>query len=366
MLTKFKVSGFKGFENELCFDLSAGNFEFNQDVVRSNYVDKAIIYGVNGCGKSSLGLAIFDLILHLTDKQKMFENYHVYLNQNGAEKASFEYTFLLNGKELIYRYEKKDVQILLNEHLFIDGKEVVFYDFEKEDGFSVLDGTQTLRFDSPDSKLSKLKFIYNNAILCDDEINNVFLAFMEFVNEMLLFYSLDEKRFQGLMLGSESIDHGIVSAGKLHEFEKFLHRAGIQEKLVSADINGIKTIFFQYKKGNIPLQIAASTGTKSLELFYYWYIKMSKASFVFMDEFDAFYHYELSELIVRELINLTGVQVIFTTHNTDLLSNDILRPDCYFLMNHEKITSVADSTRKEIRKAHNIQKMYKAGAFDES
>lgn len=33
----------------------------------------------------------------------------------------------------------------------------------------------------------------------------------------------------------------------------------------------------------------ASTGTRSLALFYYWYIRMKNASFVFIDEFDAFY-----------------------------------------------------------------------------
>lgn len=43
----------------------------------------------------------------------------------------------------------------------------------------------------------------------------------------------------------------------------------------------------------------ASTGTRSLALFYYWYIKMEKASLIFMDEFDAFYHFELAANIIR-------------------------------------------------------------------
>ena len=45
----------------------------------------------------------------------------------------------------------------------------------------------------------------------------------------------------------------------------------------------------------------ASTGTRSLALFYYWYICMEKASFVFIDEFDAFYHFELSESVQKRL-----------------------------------------------------------------
>ncbi len=53
-----------------------------------------------------------------------------------------------------------------------------------------------------------------------------------------------------------------------------------------------------------------------------------------------------------------------TTHNTDLMSNDILRPDCYFLIQDNQIKAISECTEKELRKAHNLQKMYKAGAFN--
>lgn len=86
-------------------------------------------------------------------------------------------------------------------------------------------------------------------------------------------------------------------------------------------------------------------------------------SFLFIDEFDAFYHHDLSKMIVETLKEI-GVQFILTTHNTSILSNDLLRPDCYFLMNKKKIKSLSNSTDKELREAHNIEKMYKAGAFN--
>ena len=40
-----------------------------------------------------------------------------------------------------------------------------------------------------------------------------------------------------------------------------------------------------------------------------------------------------------------------------------MRPDCYYLMNTRKIRSLAQCTEKELREAHNIEKIYKAGAF---
>ena len=58
------------------------------------------------------------------------------------------------------------------------------------------------------------------------------------------------------------------------------------------------------------------------------------------------------------------VQVFTTTHNTDLMSNDLLRPDCYFLLENNSIKAISELTEKELRQAHNLQKMYKAGAFN--
>lgn len=91
---------------------------------------------------------------------------------------------------------------------------------------------------------------------------------------------------------------------------------------------------------------------------------MEQASFVFIDEFDAFYHFELSESVQKRLGKISGVQIFTTTHNTDLMSNDLLRPDCYFLLKDNKIKAISDPTEKELRQAHDLQKMYKLGTFN--
>ena len=43
-----------------------------------------------------------------------------------------------------------------------------------------------------------------------------------------------------------------------------------------------------------------STGMSSLILIYTWLLQMDECSFVYIDKFDAFYHYELSEIIINE------------------------------------------------------------------
>lgn len=84
-----------------------------------------------------------------------------------------------------------------------------------------------------------------------------------------------------------------------------------------------------------------------------------------MDEFDAFYHTDLSMAVVRKILGIEDVQAVITSHNTDLLSNQLLRPDCFFKMEDNKIKAFSDLTPKALREAHNLQKMYKAGAFND-
>ena len=69
-------------------------------------------------------------------------------------------------------------------------------------------------------------------------------------------------------------------------------------------------------------------------------------------------------MIVRSLRDMP-CQAVLTTHNTSIMSNDLLRPDCYFIMSDADIKPMHQFTEKELRKAHNIEKMYRAGVFNE-
>lgn len=114
MLKKFSVRNFKGFNSEFVFDLGNTNsYAFNSEAIVNGIVNNALIYGHNGVGKSNLGLALFDIIGHLTDKNINLSEYkpHTYLNAiNGSKTAYFQYEFLF-GKDIVtYQYEKTDVR----------------------------------------------------------------------------------------------------------------------------------------------------------------------------------------------------------------------------------------------------------------
>ncbi len=366
MLKKFSVKGFKSFPDMLTLDLeSKNNYEYNPEVIKDGLVNKGIIYGFNGCGKSNLGLAIFDIIILLTDKHKGIEDYYPYHNLDIPQKepVEFEYTFLFEDSELVYRYEKKGIDSLVNEYVSIDGKECIRYDFVENTGYVRLKGAENLQISDSGSGISRVRFVRNNCILENTHENSVFKEFLHFVDNMLMFYSLETNRFRGLNNSPSSISAAIIESGRIQDFEGFLHENHIDMNLESGEEDGYPVLYAKYNNTRTDFFKVASTGTKALTLFYYWFIQMSKVSFVYMDEFDAFYHFELAENIVNKLKQLTDTQIIMTTHNTDLLSNDLMRPDCYFWMDGMSIKALSQTTEKELRKAHNLQKIFKAGGF---
>lgn len=365
MLAQFKVKNFKNFKTEITVDLeSIKNYEFNTDCIRNGLVNKALIYGPNGSGKSNLGLAVFDIVLHLSDKEKTIAKYIPYLNlESGMDYAEFYYKFRFDDHDVEYKYQKRNYDDLKSEEMFIDGKQILSYDYDKGSGGVLLQGTENLNKTLPDSKLSFVKYVSKNSVLAENTENEVFMQFIQFIDGMLLFYSLSDRMYQGFTLGSESISKGIIESGHLKDFEKFLSESDIEMHLIEKEIDGEKNIYVKYPHGEASFFKVASTGTSTLALFYYWYIKMEQTCFVFIDEFDAFYHFELSEKVINSLKVLTNTQIILTTHNTDLMNNDLMRPDCYFEIENGECNSLANRTNKELRKAHNLQKMYKAGAF---
>ncbi|NLB48420.1 MAG: ATP-binding protein [Erysipelotrichia bacterium] len=367
MLKKFSVENFKSFQNKFVLDLSKpGNYAFNQDCVRNEVVDKAAIYGINGIGKSNLGLAIFDIVNNLTDKIKLLSKYENFINFDSKQKyALFEYEFDFDGDGVIYRYRKSGVNDLIEETLWINEKKMLEYNYVSHTGFSYFPGSETLNLEN-ESPNSRVKYIMDTAILKADSQENMILnKFKSFVNRMLLFYSLRENNFIGYKDRTSTLDNMIINAGKVKEFEDFINSQGLNIRLTVVESPEGKKLYFKYKNGLAHYFQECSTGMISLILIFAWMLEISNCSFVFIDEFDAFYHYELAEKIIKELKKYTKTQIIVTTHNTDLMNNDLMRPDCYFVLTDEKIDSLNRLTEKDLRFAHNLQKMFKAGAFNE-
>lgn len=371
MLTKFSVSNFKSFNQDFVFDLSQANgYTFNEESVEEGIVENAIVYGRNGVGKSNLGLALFDIVGHLTDKEHGDIQYNFYLNAlNPLKEATFKYEFLIRGKKVVYEYKKRDHKLPVYERFCIDDKQLAFIDRQQSNQASIaFEGAESLNTEISNESLSLLKYIKNNSVLNKEKLDNlVFLDFYRYVDTMLFFRSLDGNIYLGLETGARNIQEDIIERNNVEDLNRFLNEAGVECKLTVQKKSEGSILAFDFDGKSIPFYNIASQGTKSLTLFYFWLQRLredKQVSLVFIDEFDAFYHHELSRLIVEELKKV-GVPFILTTHNTTIMSNEVLRPDCYFIMQKDSIKPLSKATSKELREAHNLEKMYKAGAFND-
>ena len=372
MLCKFAVRNFKSFNDWFSFNLSdVSGYDFNPQCIRDGVVNKALIYGHNGVGKSNLGLAIFDIVLHITDKFRSMQYYANYLNaQSPNAMAEFSYTFKLGNDFVNYEYGKVAPDSLVYERLSINDKKIIEYDRSVDPAARIdIAGTETLNKDLSQIKISIIKYIRSNAVIQDAPTETVLSAFFSFVDHMLLFWSLDTRTYLGYEVNATAnILVDIVEKGHLEQFKGFLQSAGLDSNIKLVEENGEKKLVFDFGNRAVDFYSSCSTGMRSLTLFYYWLQRVKyaneKPSFIFIDEFDAFYHLSLSKTIIQELIGVES-QVILTTHNTSLISNDLMRPDCYFLMYKDRIDPLSRLTDKELRFAHNIEKMYRAGAFGE-
>ena len=370
MLKEFKVEGFKNFEKELVFDLSkTRNYNFSENAIKDGIVKTGLVYGINGSGKSNLGLAIFDIILHLTDKEKTINLYDYYLNlTNSNTMAKFYYKFKFGNDILEYEYQKDKPQNLVSEVVKINNKLISEYDYLTNKFELNLEGTESLNKNLNGNNISFIKYINNNInpkpSTKQFKIKEIISTFLKFVDNMLLFSSLDGNFYQGFKKGGGSISEEIINRGKLKDFENFLRVTGIDYTLIEKEVGKEKRIYCKFRSGEVDFFEIASKGTCSLTLFYSRLIGLDEVSFVFLDEFDAFYHVNLAKRVVEELLKL-NVQAILTTHDTTIMTNDLLRPDCYFVLSEGKIKSLPDLTEKELRQAHNLEKMYRAGAFNE-
>ena len=364
MLKLFEVSGFKNFKDTFSLNFAdVRDYQFNTSCISNHLISKGIIYGRNSVGKTNLGLALFDIVSHLTAKNVTPHVYDYYLNVgNLNDYAEFHYVFQFGDRQIDYLYRKNDKRSLVYEKLIMDGQLLYEYDYQKNRGDTT--GIERIApmlnwaFQDTDCIL---KYVINNTVLND---THPLRQMMRFVNSMLWFRSLGEERYIGFKSKSDDYYEFVMEDGVLRELEEFLHSSGIEENLtVKTDVDVTRRLYFDTATP-LPFFKVASNGTKALYTFFYWYKTAKKASLIFIDEFDAFYHFELSESIVLLLEKMRDTQVLLTSHNTNLLTNKIMRPDCYFILTQKKLTSLANATQRELREGHNLEKLYMGGEFN--
>lgn len=367
MLKKFQVENYRGFKNTLLWDLSdTRDYGFRKNLIDNKIVKKSVVFGRNGSGKSSLCTAVVDITAHLLDAEKDDVSQHLYTYVGNEDRfATFTYVFQFGKDEVVYTYCKANLTTLLLEAIAVNGKEILVHNFlDEKNNFIKIPGAENLRTKGLQKQLSVVKYIYNNTI--QDE-NSVISKIMKFVSGMLYFRSLkDANKYIGYKLGSEKLNEIILNNGRLEDFNAFINDMGLNYTLVPLKLmSGALTIGAKFENDKVvEFESIASSGTRTLMLFYCWFIEFGKLTFLVIDEFDAYYHHELSEKILSIIQSFDNMQSMVTTHNVTLLHTDCTRPDCAYVIENGSINNLSSLTKRELREAHNIEKLYRANEFE--
>lgn len=368
MLKKFTVENYKIFENEITIDFSnVRDYKFNHECISNEMINKSILYGKNAVGKTSLGYALIDIRNTVLPNELISKNTVGFLNANAEKKYSkFSYEFQIGEDEIIYNYEKYEPSTIKFEQLIINHEKFYEFDFDLKKGdfekLKAYDEVKHLNFEEWDNETSVIRYILSNAKLKELQILKKFKAFIE--GMAFLKPSEEIVKFKGPKILKNRIIPSIIEEDLVMDFMMFLREAGMDIQLKTDEKpDGEKALYFDYKN---PLEFIdfASSGTRALTSLYWVIHSLKKITFLFVDEFDANFHFELAEAMLNKFKTLDNCQLLITTHNTDLMSNKHMRPDCYFLMLPDKITSIADASLRELRQGHNLEKLYQSGEFN--
>ena len=380
MLKKFVLKNYKNFKDEIEVDLQdVAGYQFSNDCISDDVISKMLIYGRNATGKTNLGRAFMDIVFTMLPGPRFAEN-GVFLNADSEEDhARFSYTFGFGEDELIYEYSRFSNEKLRDERLSINGESIFRCDFfNKEYEFDRLklidaetanverylqaveenEAAQDMEYTLP-----FLRWLIGNVALKKD---SALIRLSNYVRRMTMITVGSELNIR-LHRVSDMFYEYLEDPDKLKDLEDFLNAMGIECELVLKKLpDGQRELYFAHDK-LIPFYRNASSGTLALVNLYRRLIfKLAEASFVYLDEFDAFYHYEMAEKVVQFFKKkYPHCQIIMMTHNTNLMTNRLMRPDCMFILSRRgTLTPLCHATKRELREGHNLEKMYISGEFD--
>ena len=381
MLKKFVLRNYKNFRDEIEIDFAnVAGYQFSTDCIADGLIAKMLIYGRNATGKTNLGRAIMDIGSTIFIGPRDLGN-GVFLNADSKENsAGFTYTFGFGENEVIYRYTRFSNQELYKEELIVDGVSIFKCDFlnreyhfdnlkcveaetaNVERYLQALEGVEEAE-ENMGPKLPFLRWLISNVALKND---SVLILLANYVRKMVMITVGNEMSYRVRRMGNAFYE-SLENPERLKDLEDFLNAMGIECRLVLEKLpDGQKELYFAHEK-LVPFYENASSGTLALVDLYRKLIpKVWDASLIYLDEFDAFYHYEMAESVIKFFKKkYPRCQMIMTSHNTNLMTNRLMRPDCMFILSRRgTLTALCNATTRELREGHNLEKMYISGEFE--
>ncbi|WP_395090676.1 ATP/GTP-binding protein [Armatimonas sp.] len=379
MLIQFTVGNFLSFREKTTFSMVASPDEpGHQDrVVKINdnlsVLRVAAIYGANASGKSNLLKAMAfaqRLIINGTQVGENIQNSPFLLDQETQEKPSeFEFVFLINNHPICYGFIC-DNNSILHEWLKDASSDEVIFDrknTEIKTEISITVINASFLGSSPD----RLQFIKegtrsNQLFLTEAAERNVSYP-LEIVEWFQMGISISLEAFKP----PENFNR--LTQNFFDTLGSFLRTAdtGIKEiNLFRDPISGAASLQAIHGKDSVSFSPEQeSEGTRRLiNLWPITFTSFHTPLALSIDEIDQSLHPEIFRYFIEDWIqnSRNQSQLIFTTHNDNLLEDDLLRRDEVWLVtkNKEGASELASLVEYKIEPGTNLQKAYLHGWFN--
>ena len=428
MLLRFVVKNLYSFKEETEFNLfpsskAAHHLHHKVQCADVEAMRLTAIYGANGAGKSNLVKALQDLKTFVslgTISQSVFQNYKFQFSASCLnEPVSMAIEFCAGGVNFYYSIEM-DTGRVSYESLSISHRTKDILVFERKSN-----GTQTITFgegylaDKSNKLFSTVlqdKLLGKEALLLSfmatnysEEIPAIADAYKWIVNDLIVLNpkylkhlalaymfsnnpgmkSLLQDVLSGTKTGITSIEVGtrIVEENQLDPaFVKGLKDSPGVPKIVQSTVDDRINNSVVYENGQIvymeiqpkhqlldgtdirlPINFESDGTIRLIEYIPLLYLVLTKDCVVIIDEIERSLHPILIKEIIKKISESLSAkgQLIFTTHESCLLDQDLLRPDeiWFAQKDTEQATQFYPLSDFNIHKTANIENGYLNGRY---
>lgn len=376
MLEKIIIENFKSFKEKTIISFEKTNYTIlPQNVSESGVLKGSMFVGANASGKSNIILAIKLLLDFLFMDRSLNSGLFKCLFSRKSNYA-LSYTFLINGKHIVYSFEvdvKKGIlkeKLKINEKILLErlGTSAVSYIADKN-------GTHYDENDIDKETLFLRTLFFNTKFTSNADLRELMAFLMNsvyinaFGNE-ITHYGKEKLSIHEYLKnkGTQQINDFFA----LYNFKQsvdFTHEGKGKHTtiIIGKDIES-KEIFFKRSDIQEPIPFnEESLGNQNLlKMLPAFFEVLNKSGLLIIDEFSSGFHPVLEKMLVRYFMAKSKEsQIIFVSHSTGLLSNTVMRPDQVYTVEFrgDEGSSVQRVSNSQPRTAQNIEKMYMSGVF---
>jgi AAA15 family ATPase/GTPase len=411
MLLEFSVTNFRSIKEKQTISLlktKKNELENNFTTITLSTgktidtLNGAVIYGANASGKSNLVLAL-EVMVNIVQNSAKYQpgeqiqeiEPYIFSDNSVNTPTEFEIDFIENGvrfvygfsatrekiiDEWLYQYPKGRPQVLIEREntnswgkmTALKGNKKVLIDSTKDNSLFLSTGTQLnnkqIRFNNFTSQLEDT--IDNFAGTC--------YAIKENKQQILKIFNNMGFNLHDIWIDAPLKEYIVPACYESYKDEngekkiKLVSEAST-EKIEDFSVITKKDIYFIYKDSSKNTLISLSQESQGTQKIFniigHWLFALENGYTLVSDELQNSLHPKLVEYFVQMFnnpeLNTKGAQIIFTTHESSLLDQEIFRRDqIWFCEKENNATRVFSLTDFKVRKGvDDLEKAYLSGRY---